>query len=204
MRGHSRIAGVQRPWRRNRGVSLIEILVTLIIVAIGLLGLGATQATLQIADVEAYQRGQALVLANDMLDRINANRYAAPCYAITDAVAGTSFLGSAAGGHHGVPACALGSATAEQVAQANADLAEWNRLLQGAAESSTEGADVGAMSGARGCVSFDGASSTYTIIVSWQGRSETFVPVVACGNGLYGAETQRRAVWVTLRIADLM
>jgi type IV pilus assembly protein PilV len=189
--------------RGNGGLSLIEILVTLVIVAIGLLGLAATQATLQTADVEAYQRAQALVLANDMLDRINANRYAAPCYAITDAATGSTFTGTIGTGHLGAPACALGSATAEQVAQANADLADWDRLLQGAAEA-RDGVEVGAMNGARGCVSFNAASAAYTVVVSWQGRSDTFAPVVACGNGLYGPETQRRAVWVTLRIADLM
>lgn len=190
-------------WRTCRGVSLIEILVTLIIVAIGLLGLAATQAAMQTADVESYQRAQALVLANDMIDRINANRYAAPCYAITNAAGGTPYLGTQGGGHLGVPACALGSATVEQVAQANADLQEWNRLLQGAAEL-RDGADVGAMTDARGCVSFDAGTATYTVIVSWQGRNETFAPVVACGNGLYGSETQRRSVWAVLAIADLL
>lgn len=203
MRSHSTAGRVPSPRRVSRGVSLIEILVTLVIVAIGLLGLAATQATLQTADVESYQRAQALVLANDMLDRINANRYAAPCYAITDAATGASFLGTTGAAHLGVPACALGSATAQQVAQANADLAEWDRLLQGAAET-RDGADVGAMSGARGCVSFKPANATYTVVVTWQGRSATFAPVVACATGLYGAETQRRAVWITLRIADLM
>jgi type IV pilus assembly protein PilV len=187
----------------QRGSSLIEILVTLIIVAIGLLGLAATQAAMQTADVEAYQRAQALVLVNDMLDRINANRYAAPCYAITTAANGTTFLGAAGTGHLGTPNCAIGSATVEQVAQANTDLQEWNALLNGAAEASN-GADIGAMAGARGCVSFNAATQTYTIVVSWQGRSATFAPLVACGNGLYGTEPERRAVSVTLRIADLM
>src|SRR5688500_1652251 len=129
----------------HRGSSLIEILVTLIIVAIGLLGLAATQAAMQTADVESYQRAQALVLINDMLDRINANRYAAQCYAITNAGDGSGYVGSDGDSHLGVPACALGSATAEQVAQADSDLQEWNDLLRGAAES-RNGADVGAMS----------------------------------------------------------
>jgi type IV pilus assembly protein PilV len=191
------------PRAQSRGSSLIEILVTLIIVAVGLLGLAATQAAMQTADVESYQRSQALVLINDMLDRINANRYAAPCYAVTTATGGTPYLGASGSGHSGTPACALGSVTAEQLAQANSDLQEWNDLLSGASEA-RDGSDVGAMSGARGCVSFDATTRTYTIVVSWQGRSGTFAPVVSCANGLYGTETQRRAVWLTLSIADLM
>lgn len=194
--GRSTVAG-------SRGFSLIELLVTLIIVAVGLLGLAATQATMQEADYDSYQRAQALVLASDMVDRISANRYAAPCYAITNAAGGTPYLGVADGGHLGAPACAFGAATAEQVARANADLAEWDTQLQGAAEL-RGGASVGAMVGARGCVNFDAATQAYRVIVSWQGRTETFAPVVACGNGLYGDEAQRRAVWMTLRVADLM
>jgi type IV pilus assembly protein PilV len=187
---------------RAGGFSLIEILVTLIIVAIGLLGLAATQATMQQADFESYERAQALVLANDMLDRISSNRYAAPCYAFT--TGGNQYLGTERGGGHlGVPGCALGSATAEQVVRANADLAEWDQFLKGAAEIRA-GANIGAMTDARGCVRFDAATATYTVIVSWQGRTQTFSPVVSCGNGLYGPETQRRSVWVTLRIATLL
>ena len=186
----------------ERGFSLIEVLVTLIIVAVGLLGLGKTQMVLQQADMESYQRAQALVLANDMLDRISANRYAAPCCAFTTNVGG--YLGDPGGGGHlADPTCGLGSATAEQVARASNDLRAWDVLLQGASETRA-GANAGAMVGARGCVQFNAATSAYTVVVVWQGISETFAPVVACGNGLYGAESQRRAVAVTLRIARLL
>ena len=57
--------------------------------------------------------------------------------------------------------------------------------------------------GARGCVSYDATTLTYTVVVTWQGMSDTFAPVVNCANGLYGAETKRRAVWTTLKIATL-
>ena len=60
-----------------------------------------------------------------------------------------------------------------------------------------------AMLGARGCVSYDSTTLTYTVVVTWQGMSDTFAPVVNCANNLYGAETKRRAVWTTLKIATL-
>jgi type IV pilus assembly protein PilV len=189
-------------WSKENGFSLIEILVTLIVLAIGLLGLGATQVALQQADIESYQRAQALVLANDMLDRLSANRYAAPCYAFSTNSGG--YLGTTSGGGHlDDPTCALGSATAEQVERATTDLQQWDLLLQGSSEVAS-GANAGAMNGARGCVRFNAADATYTVIVAWQGLGETFAPVVSCGNGLYGAETKRRAVFVTTRIANLM
>jgi type IV pilus assembly protein PilV len=194
---------LERP-PRSAGFSMIEVLITLFIIAIGLLGLAATQARLQIADVEAYQRGQALVLVNDIVDRINANRAAAACYAITPPGASSPYLGDPSGGGYlGAPGCAIGSATAEAIARANADLAEWDGLLQGSAEQRGGGA-AGAMLGARGCVAFDPVTNAYTVVVAWQGLNDTFTPVVGCGNGLYGAETSRRAVWTTVRIASLM
>lgn len=188
----------------GRGFSLIETLVTLFVVTLGLLGLAGTQGVLHTADLEAYQRGQALVLINDLLDRVNANRAAAPCYAFSAAGTVGPYLGDAAGGsHYGAPGCVIGSATAEAIARANADLNEWDALLRGAAEQQG-GGNIGAMIGARGCVTYDAASETYTIAVTWQGMVSTFQPVVGCGTGLYGADTKRRLVWATARMAKLL
>ncbi len=187
----------------SRGFSMLEVLITLVIMGVGVLGLAMAQARMQRADFEAYQRAQALVLLSDIVDRINANRAAAGCYAFTNAATGTPYAGAAGPGSLGAPACALGGATAEQIARATADLVEWDALLRGAATTSGTGS-VGAMIGARGCVSFDVPTSTYTVVVAWQGLHETFAPTVACANGLYGAETLRRAVRTTVRIASLL
>ena len=56
-----------------RGTSLIEVLVTIVILAIGLLGMAGLEARLQTSEMEAYQRAQALILLNDMASRISAN-----------------------------------------------------------------------------------------------------------------------------------
>lgn len=189
--------------KRAGGFSMIEVLVTLIVVALGLLGLAAMQTQLQTADFEAYQRAQAIVLVNDLLDRMNANRGAADCYAISTNNGQTPYVGALGGGHLGTPNCGSGSATAEAIARANADLTEWDDLLQGAAEVRS-GSRVGAMLGARGCVSFDAVTSTYTVAVAWQGMIDTFEPVISCASSLYGGETKRRVVWTTVRMADLM
>ena len=60
------------------------------------------------------------------------------------------------------------------------------------------------MIGARGCISLDAATSTYTVAVAWQGVTETAVPTVACGNNAYGTETRRRVVWTTFKPATLL
>lgn len=56
------------------GFSLIEMLVTVLILSIGLLGLAGLQATGLRNNMSAYQRTQASVLATDILDRMRANR----------------------------------------------------------------------------------------------------------------------------------
>ncbi|MDP3678960.1 MAG: prepilin-type N-terminal cleavage/methylation domain-containing protein, partial [Methylotenera sp.] len=56
--------------RFQRGALLLEVLVTIVILAIGLLGLAGLQAKLQSSEMESYQRAQALILLNDMASRI--------------------------------------------------------------------------------------------------------------------------------------
>jgi type IV pilus assembly protein PilV len=62
---------------RQRGFTLIEILVTVVVLAIGLLGLAGLQATSLRFNNSAYHRSQATSLACDMADRMRVNRQAA-------------------------------------------------------------------------------------------------------------------------------
>ena len=151
---------------------MLEVLVSLVIAVLGLLGLVGMQAFAHQAELESYQRAQALVLLNDMVERVNANRASARCYAITDPASGSPFLGTAVGAHLGTPNCTSGYLNTQTRLLANSDLVEWDEALQGAAEKSS-GASVGAMVGARGCVSYDAATGIYTAAVAWQGMSDT-------------------------------
>jgi len=62
--------------RHDRGFSLIEVLVALVVLSVGLLGLAALQSTATQFNASAYTRSQATLLAYDMADRIRANRQA--------------------------------------------------------------------------------------------------------------------------------
>ncbi|MGH8830138.1 MAG: type IV pilus modification protein PilV [Polaromonas sp.] len=186
-----------KPRQAQQGSSLIEVLVTLVILMVGLLGLVGLMVQSQRSQMESYQRVQALVVLQDMVNRINTNRKAADCYAVTTAANGTPFLGT---GSTVSPACTLG--TAEQKAQAVRDMTEWNDLLLGSAEKSGS-SDIGAMLGARGCVSLVSAG-VYQVSVVWQGNGKTVAPTgVSCGADLFGDDAQRRAVTVPLQIANL-
>ena len=77
---------------RASGFSLLEVLVAMFITVIGLLGMAGLQSVAGRANLESYQRAQALILLEDMVDRINANRKSASSY-IT---ASGSYLGTGA------------------------------------------------------------------------------------------------------------
>ena len=62
---------------RQKGFTLLEVLVAVLVLAIGLLGLAGLQATSLRVNQSASMRSQATNLAYDMADRIRANRGAA-------------------------------------------------------------------------------------------------------------------------------
>ena len=187
--------------RKNAGFTLIEVLVTLVVIALGLLGLAALQVRVHQAEREAYSRAQAIILLDDMTNRINANRATAPCYAFATA-GGSPYLGVTDSGHAATLSCA-GYGDANTQLRALSDLNEWDAVLQGTTELVGANAAGGAL-GARGCITYDAVTRTYTVAVAWQGIVDTAVPAVSCGNNTYGRETQRRVVWTTLQIATLL
>jgi len=186
VRSHSSLA--------QRGASMIEVLVTLVIIAFGLLGMAGLQMRMQISEMEAYQRSQALLLLNHMANRIATNRNSASSY-----VTGTAALGT------GMTCPTANTTTVQQ------DLKQWCEALQGAAELSSSDSKVGAMIGGRGCV--QSASGDYLVTVVWQGFTGLSAPPasVACGlnafNGTTGSNCTndrcRRAVTTLVRIATL-
>ena len=56
--------------RLSGGSSLIEVLITILILMVGLLGLAGLLGVAQTSQMESYQRSQALILLKDIQDRI--------------------------------------------------------------------------------------------------------------------------------------
>ncbi|UTW05644.1 type IV pilus modification protein PilV (plasmid) [Amphritea atlantica] len=81
----------------EQGTTLIEVLVTLVLVTIGLAGMMAMQARGIQQNQSAYLRTQAITLANDMADRIRLNRQAGLTddYALTLSQEATDFSAEA-------------------------------------------------------------------------------------------------------------
>jgi type IV pilus assembly protein PilV len=176
-----------------RGSSMVEVLVTFLILAIGLLGLLSLHTRLQTSEMEAYQRSQALLVLDEMASRISSNAALAATYVTATTGVGTGTT------------CTTGATTQTR------DTNEWCEALQGAAEVA-EGSRVGAMIGARGCIE-SLSSGTYMITVAWQGLTPLSAPPssVACGKDLYDGTSGsvcindicRRAVTTIVRVATL-
>ncbi|CAL1241509.1 type IV pilus modification protein PilV [Candidatus Methylocalor cossyra] len=63
--------------RRHAGFTLLEVLVAMVVLAIGLLGLAGLQNSGLRSDLSAYHRSQATLLAYTILDAMRANRQTA-------------------------------------------------------------------------------------------------------------------------------
>lgn len=93
---------------RSRGLTLIEILITLLVISIGLLGVAGLHSFSMKSNYDALMRSHASVLVADIADRMRANREAVADYVI--AVGETPEV-------------------TEESTRADADLAEWKATL---------------------------------------------------------------------------
>jgi type IV pilus assembly protein PilV len=207
----------------SRGFTLLEVLITLVILMFGLLGLAGLMANGQRAAFEAYQRQQALAWSSDIVERMRANSPGAANYPALAPVAtpvgtGARYTDLRLGA---ITNCAATNCDAQQLAPY--DVAMWDGTLAGVPEQvAGAGTTIAGIVGARGCIepiattqaatcalppppsggrNFFG--TTYRVSVAWQGRDLTVAPLAsntACGQGQFGDERLRRVVFLDLTI----
>jgi type IV pilus assembly protein PilV len=170
----------------QRGFSLIEVLVTMLILAIGLMGLAGLQARMVATELEAYQRAQALMIAHDMANRLRAN---------PNGARQSHYSGSQV---YGVGSSFDSDCSEDEDDGVMRDLCNWSSVLKGAAAEDKDGLQIGAMIGGRGCIeTLSGNSNSQVLIrvtVAWQGLSPSAQPSLDCGVGNYGDERLRRSL----------
>ena len=138
----------RNPARTECGFSLLEVLIAIVILAIGLLGVARLQANSIGFNHGAYLRSQATLQISDMADRMRSNMpgVAAGNY---DALAGTP---ADPGG------CLSTGCTPAQMAQY--DAFDWNT------------SNANQLPDGAGTVTGSGAGSLFTITVTWTEMSE--------------------------------
>jgi type IV pilus assembly protein PilV len=165
-----------------------------------MLGLANLQSKIHVTEVESYQRAHAVLLLQDMTDRLKSNRAAAGSYASADSL-----------GTETVEDCAdatLAAITDPGKHLAASDRCLWSESLQGASEQRS-GSSSGGMISARGCIEEVQAPDPtvgvctpgiYRVTVAWQGLYKTVSPALACGKDAYGDDALRRAISTELTI----
>ena len=172
---------------KQRGVSLIELLVALIVLSVGMLGMASMEIQAKRLAFDAAQRSQAVALANDMFERMRGNPTVLANYVVNN-------LGGVSIGTEPSPNCK--SAGCDEAQLAAHDLWEWEQALDGAAETITSGGvttPVGGLVSPRACIT--NTNGYVELIIVWQGRDETQNPsgsTCGAGLGLYGTNDASR------------
>jgi type IV pilus assembly protein PilV len=176
------------------GFTMVEVLVTLVIVSIGLLSSVALQLLSKRSNYDAAQRTTAAHLAEDLLERMRANPIALLDYA-TAGVLGNGSQGAA-------PAldCVGPLANCTGPDLAAYDLWQWEQLLDGNLELNA-GQAAGGLVAPSACIRGPafGGNGVYTVAIAWRGLTELSNPIVDdCGEGSgnYGDDDVNRRVLV--------
>lgn len=194
------------------GFSLLEVIITMAVLAIGLLGLAGLQARALNAEADSFSRAQAILLANDMADRMNANLaevktstsaatgYNQQSSGSVKTVFGTGYNNDCITSTNNTQALQAACCAAKTSIAAR-DLCEWDLALKGIGTASGT-TKVGALTSARACVFNTGTTGVFQVDVVWQGRDIGVVPSDnSCGST---AITSRRSgVSRVIRLAIL-
>lgn len=147
-----------RSWSAHQGFSLLEVMVALLVLALGLLGLAALQNMGLRLNHQSYERTQATILIYDMIDRMRANP--------TGVVLGNYALSMTSA----PPAAALNCETSSCTSSAAMAAYDMNRWITAVAGTTTERA---ALAGGEGSILRVGATSLFDISVQWQEQNMT-------------------------------
>ena len=176
--------------KQQRGVSLVEVLVTLILISIGLLGTASLQILSKRSNFEAAQRTTAAHFANDLFQRMRSNREALVTYLNADG-AGDADPGTAPSKD-----CGSDAGSCNSIELANFDISDWEQQIVG-----VQSAEDGLLLEPSVCVDgpVGGGTGLYEVAIAWRGQAEHTNPTVhACGDDTakYGANNEFRHVLV--------
>ncbi len=158
---------------KSSGFSLLEVLISMVVLSIGLLGIAGLQATSKRTSYEALQRTTAVMLTRDIIERMRTNPDQIAAYNGT--VDTTTIT------HNDCSA-----ATCTPVQLAAYDLFEWQQAILGASEIAADTVtNTGGLVSPVGCITVAAActSCSVTVAIAWRGMTKLSDPSIdTCGN----------------------
>jgi type IV pilus assembly protein PilV len=176
---------------KQRGFSLLELLIALVVFSVGLLAMAGLQSVSKQANFEAIQRTTAAQVASGLLEDIRTNGDAIDTYT----VAGE--LGDRSRGNEPAPNC-RGANECNAAQKAAHDLWFWEQAIDGTLED-RGGVAVGGLVLPTMCINGPaaGGAGMYEVVIVWRGGAElTNAANTACGTltGNYGANNEFRRI----------
>lgn len=174
--------------RAQRGAGLIEVLIAMLVIAVGILGVAGLQLTGKQALNDASQRSIATALARDIVERMRSNPSDLEAYEGT--VGGASITAPAT--------CRNSNCTTAQLAAR--DLYDWEQALDGAEETvviSGTTTNTGGLVNPRACITH--TDGKVTVAIAWRGVTNQVNPTAStCGEdpALYDTDNVRRRLLV--------
>ncbi|MCC2655067.1 MAG: pilV [Panacagrimonas sp.] len=143
--------------RTQAGFTLIEVLITIFVAAIGLLAVAGLQAISKKFNYDAVQRTSASTLAQSMIESLRSNPGFLDAYLTSDATTATAAVD-----------CAAPDAQCTPLEIAAYDVYRWGQALLGA-EAQIDGEDAGGLVDATGCIQAGDVAGLYLVVVAWRG-----------------------------------
>ncbi|MEZ9235372.1 MULTISPECIES: type IV pilus modification protein PilV [Shewanella] len=144
---------------KRNGFSLIEVLVSLVILTVGLIGIFNLHIVSKRGSFESFQQTQASYYANDIINRMRMNRSELLNYAGT-------YSGTASAPAKQCDVSVGANSICTSIETRVWDLYQWERMLQGDTEKSS-GSNVGGLDTSVACIAVSGRD--VTVVVTWRG-----------------------------------
>jgi len=142
--------------KKQRGMGMIEILMAVLITAVGLIGITGMQAVSLKNNLSALNRSNAIFLTGTMMDRIRANPTADFTTAIDE------------GPQVALDSCAASSDICNKAAVADLSIAQWKCSLGGYQDDAICDGIFPVLPDAQGAITISG--SDYVISIQWTDR----------------------------------
>lgn len=183
--------------KSQHGLGLIEVLMAMLIFALGILGMASMQVNAKRTSYDALQRSIATALTRDIIERMRSNP--------SDAALAAYVVSDLGGGSLATPSAdCISSDKCDVLELAVHDLWEWEQALDGASES-LSGVNAGGLVSPQACITNN--AGVVTVAIAWKGFGGKVNPTGSTcgeGNGFYGTgEIDRQLLVVNTYIEEV-